>query len=64
MDTLKNENNENENTFVKFDKFKYGNENASCTIFMDEEKDAVRIDRSYLDEEFDKEDSVTEDELN
>ena len=51
-------------SFIKFNKFKYGIENASCTIFMDEEKDAKRIDRTYLDEEFDKEyDYSSEEEL-
>lgn len=44
-------------TFVQFNKFKYGNEDASCTKFMDEERDAQRIDRTYLDEEFDKEEN-------
>ena len=48
----------NEEVFVKFNKFRYGQENASCTKFIDEEKDAVRIDRTYLDEEFDKEESL------
>lgn len=47
-------NNLNTETFVKFNKFKYGRENASCTVFMDEYEDAEKINRTYLDEEFDK----------
>ena len=42
-------------TFVKFSRFKYGKENASCTVFIDEEKALNKIDRTFLDEEFDKE---------
>ena len=49
------EDNLNNDVFIKFNKFRYGQENASCTKFMDEEKDVQRIDRTYLDEEFDKE---------
>lgn len=45
-------------TFVKFDKFRYGKENASCTLFMDEEEIAQRIDRTYLDDAFDVEESL------
>lgn len=48
------ESNLNTEVFVKFDKFKYGHENASCTKFIDEEKSAQKIDRTYLDEEFDR----------
>lgn len=40
---------------VRFNKFRYGQENASCTKFMNEEKDLQRIDRTYLDEAFDSE---------
>ena len=40
---------------VRFNKFRYGQENASCTKFMNEEKDLHRIDRTYLDEAFDSE---------
>lgn len=43
-------------TFVKFNKFQYGKENASCTSFMNEEEIAQRIDRTYLDDAFDTED--------
>jgi hypothetical protein len=49
------ENNLNSDIFVKFNKFKYGAENASCTKFIDEEEDLARIDRTYLDEAFDSE---------
>lgn len=49
------EDNLNNDVFIKFNKFRYGQENASCTKFMDEKKDVQRIDRTYLDEEFDKE---------
>ena len=49
------EDNLNNDVFIKFNKFRYGQENASCTKFMNEEKDVQRIDRTYLDEEFDKE---------
>lgn len=49
------EDNLNNDVFIKFNKFSYGQENASCTKFMNEEKDVQRIDRTYLDEEFDKE---------
>lgn len=51
------ESNLNSEVIVKFNKFKYGQENASCTKFIDEEKAVQRIDRTYLDEEFDKEES-------
>lgn len=50
-------------TFIKFNKFKYGNEDASCTRFMDEERDAQRIDRSYLDYEYDKDESPDDNEF-
>ncbi len=40
---------------VRFNKFRYGQENASCTKFMNEEKDLQRIDMTYLDEAFDSE---------
>lgn len=57
IEKLKNyiESNLTSDVFVKFNKFSYGQENASCTKFIDEEKDVQRIDRTYLDEEFDKE---------
>ena len=57
IEKLKNyiESNLTGDIFVKFNKFNYGQENASCTKFIDEEKDVQRIDRTYLDEEFDKE---------
>ena len=56
IEKLKNyiENNLSTDVFIKFNKFSYGQENASCTKFIDEEKDIQRIDRTYLDEEFDK----------
>lgn len=47
-------NNLESNTYIKFNKFKYGRENASCTVFMDEDKDLDIIDLSYLNQEFDK----------
>lgn len=49
------EKNLNADVFVKFNKFQYGEENASCTRFIDEENNLEKIDRTYLDEEFDKE---------
>lgn len=57
IEKLKNyiESNLNSEVIVKFNKFRYGQENASCTKFIDEEKAVQRIDRTYLDEEFDKE---------
>ena len=57
IEKLKNyiESNLTSDIFVKFNKFSYGQENASCTKFIDEEKDVQKIDRTYLDEEFDKE---------
>lgn len=60
IEKLKNyiESNLNSEVIVKFNKFRYGQENASCTKFIDEEKAAQRIDRTYLDEEFDKEELV------
>lgn len=60
IEKLKNyiESNLNREVIVKFNKFRYGQENASCTKFIDEEKAVQRIDRTYLDEEFDKEESV------
>ncbi len=50
------ESNLDNGVIVKFNKFRYGQENASCTKFIDEEKAVQKIDRTYLDEEFDKED--------
>lgn len=38
---------------IKFDKFRYGSEDASCTSFINEDEIANRIDHSYLDESFD-----------
>ncbi len=49
------ESNLEKDTFVKFKRFSYNSEVASATKFMDEERDAQRIDRTYLDDEFDKE---------
>ncbi len=54
------ESNLDSEVIVKFNKFKYGMENASCTISFDEDKALQRIDRTYLDEEFDKEGNYSE----
>ncbi len=43
--------------FINFNKYKKNRENASCSIFFEDVEDAdLKIDRTYLDEEFDKED--------
>lgn len=51
------ENNLGNTVIVKFNKFRYGLEDASCTSFINEEEITNRIERTYLDEAFDKESS-------
>ena len=41
------------NTFIKFNKFKYGQENASCSVMLEDDNLDKRIDKTYLDEAFD-----------
>lgn len=43
---------------VKFNRFKYASEDASCTKFINEDEIANRIDRTYLDESFDIDDNL------
>lgn len=43
------------NTFIKFNKFKYGQENASCSVMLEDEDSDKRIDKTYLDEAFEYE---------
>lgn len=43
------------NTFVKFNKFKYSKENASCSVMLEDDNLDKRIDRTYLDEAFEYE---------
>ena len=50
--TLHIDENLSNDVVVRFNKFRYGQENASCTKFMNEEKDLQRIDMTYLDEAF------------
>ena len=45
------------NTFVKFNKFKYGQENASCSVMLEDDNLDTRIDTTYLDEAFDFEET-------
>lgn len=51
------ENNLESNTFVKFNKFKYSQENASCSVMLEDDNLDKKIDRSYLDEVFEYEES-------
>ena len=39
-------------TFIKFNKFKYGQENASCSVMLEDDNLDKRIDHTYLDEAF------------
>ena len=43
------------NTFIKFNKFKYGQENASCSVLLEDDNLDKKIDRTYLDEAFELE---------
>lgn len=43
---------------VKFNRFKYASEDASCTKFVNEDELVNRIDRTYLDETFDYDDNL------
>ena len=49
------ENNLESNTFIKFNKFKYGQENSSCSVMLEDEDLDKRIDETYLDEAFELE---------
>lgn len=40
------------NTFIKFNKFKYGQENASCSVMLEDDNLDKKIDKTYLDEVF------------
>ena len=51
------ENNLESNTFVKFNKFKYSQENASCSVMLEDDNLDKKIDRTYLDEVFEYEES-------
>ena len=46
-------NNLESDTIIKFNRFKYNKENASCTVCMEEAQENVEIDATYLDYEFD-----------
>ena len=46
------------NTFIKFNKFKYGQENASCSVMLEDEDLDKIIDKTYLDEAFELEEAV------
>lgn len=39
-------------TFIKFNKFKYTQENASCSVMLEDDNLDKRIDHTYLDEAF------------
>ena len=43
-------------TFIKFNKFKYGQENASCSVMLEDDNLDKRIDHTYLDEAFELDD--------
>lgn len=43
------------NTFVKFNKFKYSQENASCSVMLEDDNLDKKIDRTYLDDAFEYE---------
>jgi hypothetical protein len=47
------ENNLESNTFIKFNKFKYSQENASCSVMLEDENLDKKIDKTYLDIAFD-----------
>ena len=51
------ENNLESNTFVKFNKFKYSQENASCSVMLEDDNLDKRIDKTYLDTAFDLEEA-------
>ena len=40
------------NTYIKFNKFEYGQENASCSVMLEDDNLDKRIDKTYLDEVF------------
>ena len=46
------ENNLESDTFIKFNKFKYGQENASCSVMLEDDNLDKKIDETYLDEAF------------
>ena len=50
------ENNLESNTFIKFNKFKYGQENASCSVMLEDDNLDKKIDETYLDDAFELED--------
>ena len=39
-------------TFIKFNKFRYSQENASCSVMLEDEDIDKRIDKTYLDDVF------------
>jgi len=49
------ENNLESKTFIKFNKFKYSQENSSCSVMLEDDNLDKRIDETYLDEAFDSE---------
>lgn len=49
------ENNLESNTFIKFSKFKYSQENASCSVILEDDNLDKKIDKTYLDEVFEQE---------
>ena len=51
------ENNLESNTFVKFNKFKYSQENASCSVMLEDDNLDKRIDKTYLDTVFELEEA-------
>lgn len=44
-------------TFIKFNKFRYGQENASCSILFERDDSDKEIDKTHLDEAFDIEET-------
>ena len=46
------ENNLESDIFIKFNKFRYSQENASCSVMLEDEEIEKRIDRTYLDDVF------------
>ena len=51
------ENNLESDTFIKFNKFRYSRENASCSVMLEDDDLDKKIDKTYLDEVFDLEET-------
>lgn len=56
-------NNLESDTIIKFNRFKYNKESASCTVCMEEAQENVEIDATYLDYEFDNNENYETDTI-